>query len=297
MTTPADISVQIIVPNDANPSSGTPLLSAERRITPSWTISQLKSKLEPVTGIPASFQTLRTRGIGGVGSSWVLLSDETRLVGDPEYGLRRGSEIEILDTRPAAARQQFNFTDLSAVEKYQMPESEYEKLEDSVLAWKKRAKLGRFDPDQKTPAEMAEDRRKVDTDAIAARGIRVGLRCRVGNDDTRRGTVRYVGEIEGLGGAREAGCVWVGVELDEPVGRNDGSVLVEVQGQGPDDDDDEEEAQEAKNKKRDKATKKVRVFECGEKFGVFARPEKVEVGGQFAPLGLDELLDEDMEEV
>lgn len=32
--------------------------SCERRITPSWTISQLKAKLEPVTGIPASFQQL-----------------------------------------------------------------------------------------------------------------------------------------------------------------------------------------------------------------------------------------------
>src|SRR3954465_8064372 len=32
--------------------------STERRITPSWTISTLKSKLEPVTGIPPSAQKL-----------------------------------------------------------------------------------------------------------------------------------------------------------------------------------------------------------------------------------------------
>lgn len=32
--------------------------SCERRITPSWTISQLKAKLEPVTGIPVSSQQL-----------------------------------------------------------------------------------------------------------------------------------------------------------------------------------------------------------------------------------------------
>lgn len=32
--------------------------SCERRITPSWTISQLKAKLEPVTGIPISSQQL-----------------------------------------------------------------------------------------------------------------------------------------------------------------------------------------------------------------------------------------------
>ena len=41
----------------------------------------------------------------------------------------------------------------------------------------------------------------------------------------------------------------------------------------------------------------VRVFECRDKFGVFVRPEKVEVGEQWTMLGLDDLGDEDMEEV
>ncbi len=35
--------------------------SSERRITPSWSISQLKSKLEPVTGIPPSCQRLKLK--------------------------------------------------------------------------------------------------------------------------------------------------------------------------------------------------------------------------------------------
>nr|POF14871.1 cell polarity protein alp11 [Quercus suber] len=32
--------------------------SSERRITPSWTIAQLKARLEPITGVPASNQRL-----------------------------------------------------------------------------------------------------------------------------------------------------------------------------------------------------------------------------------------------
>jgi|SRR5687768_4777562 tubulin-folding cofactor B len=32
--------------------------SSERRITPSWTITQLRAKLEPITGIPPSCQKL-----------------------------------------------------------------------------------------------------------------------------------------------------------------------------------------------------------------------------------------------
>lgn len=32
--------------------------SAERRITPSWSIAQLKTKMEPITGIPPSSQRI-----------------------------------------------------------------------------------------------------------------------------------------------------------------------------------------------------------------------------------------------
>jgi tubulin-folding cofactor B len=35
--------------------------SSEKRITPSWSISQLRSKLEPVTGIPPSCQRLKLK--------------------------------------------------------------------------------------------------------------------------------------------------------------------------------------------------------------------------------------------
>ena len=155
-----------------------------------------------------------------------------------------------------------------------MPEAEYEQLSDSVLAWKKQQKLGRFDPNTKSRMEIAEERRTKDEEEIMKKGVEVGMRCRVGRDDTRRGVVRFVGEILGLGGEKEAGCRWVGVELDEPVGRNDGSAKIETEGG-------------VQNNKK--------VFECKDKFGVFVRPEKVEVG-DWSPL--DDLeVDEDMEEI
>ncbi len=46
-----DIPIQVI----------SPAASSERRINPSWTISQLKAKLEPITGIAPSLQTLTLR--------------------------------------------------------------------------------------------------------------------------------------------------------------------------------------------------------------------------------------------
>ncbi len=44
----ADVPLQVISDNAAS----------ERRITPSWTIGQLKAKLEPITGIPPLSQKL-----------------------------------------------------------------------------------------------------------------------------------------------------------------------------------------------------------------------------------------------
>ena len=58
------------------------------------------------------------------------------------------------DTRPPGARA--NFTDVSAVPKYVMPLDEYESRAESVLAWKKAQKLGRFNPE----APEAEKRRE-----------------------------------------------------------------------------------------------------------------------------------------
>ena len=160
------------------------------------------------------------------------------------------------DTRPPGARP--NYTDTSGVDKYVMPENEYEKKADSVLAWKKAQKLGRFDPNapshEKARLESLEKE-------VAQRGIDIGKRCRVGGDDTRRGVIRYVGEVgeipNGIG-------QWVGVHLDEPVGKNDGSI----------------------------SGNRYWGQESAMKHGVFVRPERVEVG-DFPPM--DDL--EDMEEI
>lgn len=148
----------------------------------------------------------------------------------------------MLDTRPPGARP--NYTDTSGVEKYVMPEDEYAKKTDSVLAWKKAEKLGRFDPN-------APDREQAKIaafeDEIRSRGIEIGKRCRVGGDDTRRGVIMHVGDVKEIPGGSGA---WVGVQLDEPMGKNDGSINgVRYWGQASD-----------------------------MKHGVFVRPERVEVG-------------------
>ena len=152
---------------------------------------------------------------------------------------------------------------MSAVPKFDLPLEAYESRSDSVLAWKKSQKLGRFNPS--APSHLQQ---KIDSSyqEIRSRGIEVGKRCRLlpADADARRGEVAYVGEVEEIKGQVGA---WVGVRLDEPTGRNDGSVSG---GEGR------------------------RYFDAGgEKRGVFVRPERVEVGD--FPV-VDEFADEDDEE-
>ncbi|KAK3343762.1 CAP Gly-rich domain-containing protein [Lasiosphaeria hispida] len=188
--------------------------SSERRITPSWSIAQLKKKLEPITGIPPPCQIISLK-IKSHDSIPIEAADEESVYLQA-YPLQPYAELHIVDTRPPSARP--NFSSAADVEKYVMPEEEYEKKSDSVLAWKKAQKLGRFDPnapshEQAKIVAIAQE--------IEARGIAVGKRCRVGQDDTKRGVVKYVGEVKEIPGGMGS---WVGVELDEPVGKNDGSI-------------------------------------------------------------------------
>lgn len=64
-----------------------------------------------------------------------------------------------------------NFTDLSSVEKYELPTDTYESLPDSVLAWKKNQKLGRFDPNALSPEDALRKQVEKDRGEIASKGM------------------------------------------------------------------------------------------------------------------------------
>lgn len=77
------------------------------------------------------------------------------------------------------------------------------------MEFKQQHKFGRFAEQQKDDPED-----KVPED------IKVGARCEVETQEDglhKRGTVRYVGPTHFAKG------VWVGIEYDEPMGKNDGT--------------------------------------------------------------------------
>ena len=85
-----------------------------------------------------------------------------------------------------------------------------------------------------------------------AMNITVGSRCEIPELE-QRGEVKYVGKVPDMG------LGWfVGVKLDEPHGKNNGSF------------------------------NGVPYFTCPNKYGVFARPSEVNVG-DFPELDLDEI--------
>ena len=81
-------------------------------------------------------------------------------------------------------------------------------------------------------------------------GMEVGNRCEVAPGG-RRGEVKFIGEVPFELTEKQMptmGGYWIGVQYDEPVGRNDGTF------------------------------KGHRVFECQQGFGGFVRPKLVTVG-------------------
>ena len=173
-----------------------------------------------------------------------------------------------------------------------MPKSTYENLPDTVLDYKKKHLIGRFDPtmpekqEQKVKEMWQEiqdggkpsQRFMTTSGPMPAKplffgyalqqltcgvGITTDVRCCLVNEPTRRGVIRFVGTISSLPGLHNA--PWVGVALDEPFGKNDGSISGE------------------------------RYFDCDKNHGIFVRPERVEAG-YFPELGLEEE-DPDMEEI
>ncbi|KAK4698029.1 tubulin-specific chaperone B, partial [Lecanoromycetidae sp. Uapishka_2] len=230
--------------------------SSERRITPSWTIAHLKTKLEPVTGIPSSSQKL-ILCLPDQQQEIPIEADDEETVEIGKWSLVPYAEIKVTSITPSSNA----LPPLSSVEKQTMPKEQYETLPDTVLAYKKSHKIGRFDPNA---PEILEQKVKAMWKEIEDSKITKGSRCRL--NDSRRGAIAFVGPIPSLPGPQ--GAPWIGVALDEPTGKNDGSVNGE------------------------------RYFRCAKNTGVFVRAEKVEVG-EFAELGLDDEdeLGSEMEEI
>lgn len=144
-------------------------------------------------------------------------SDEGRRVGDkharardPADALTPSRAPQVSNTDPTPAFASGAFTDTSAAPKFELTDDEYAQRRDTVQAYLRSQRLG---PKFGAPASEPGSPKPAVIHEVPA-GLEVGKRCEV--DGVGRGEVRFVGKTAGADG------VYVGVNLDEPVGKNDG---------------------------------------------------------------------------
>uniref|UniRef100_A0A7S2W9K5 CAP-Gly domain-containing protein n=1 Tax=Rhizochromulina marina TaxID=1034831 RepID=A0A7S2W9K5_9STRA len=229
------------------------------------TVGEVKSKLHRHCGTPAQFQRLVLKDGG---QPICELSDDSRMLGF--YSVESGMTIHIIDEDPYSLSRGGGLEDTSLIEKYRMSEDTYDKRKGTVREWirEQKAKDPNWKPPKanmmtgnpwarQDPQAAAEPEEEVPVGPETVEGIKIGDRCEV-MPGARRGTVAFVGEVEGLG---SKGGHWVGVTFDEPVGKSDGTVKGQT------------------------------VFECPPGFGGFIRGRNLTVG-DFPEEDLD-LEDED----
>ncbi|KAK2958655.1 putative Tubulin-folding cofactor B [Blattamonas nauphoetae] len=174
-------------------------IRTEKKFTLATPIHSIKSSLYSITGTPPGRMNLQLRDEDGD-----LLEDnlqDGKTLGD--YDTYDYIRLHVVDTSP-----QTEFSDLadtSKVKKFELDEEQYESRPDSFRKFKERNQ-GLFQ--KKEPSKEAKSEEPDFPEDI------VGKRCQIPGD--RRGTVRFVGKLP-----KKAG-IFVGVELDEPLGKNDG---------------------------------------------------------------------------
>ncbi|KAH8104089.1 CAP Gly-rich domain-containing protein [Cristinia sonorae] len=234
---PSAVSIWVVSPDTRS----------ERKFDLHLTVGSLKDKLELITGVPPQNQRITVHNSDSDNDPLAVLDDDAKPLGF--YGVRDWQTLKVTDLNPSVSFTG-QLTDVSQVDKFELSSDAYAQRQDTVLAYKQRNKIGRFSEKEGTAPKP-----------VVEVNIPIGSRCEVETAEEnfhKRGTVRFVGPTKFGNGEG----IWVGIEYDEPIGKNDGS----VQGE--------------------------RYFECQPNFGVFVRPDRVKIGDY--PVEEIEFSDEEM---
>lgn len=102
--------------------------------------------------------------------------------------------------------------------KFELSDQQYNTKRNTVRDFLRRNQLGKYNAEEQAKMTERAAEELAEQERLAALAV-VGARCLVTAKGPRRvGTVRYCGEFDGKAG------VFVGVEFDEPLGVNDGTV-------------------------------------------------------------------------
>jgi len=217
---------------------------AEKRFDRGLTIADVKMRLEMVTGASAGQMIVTV--LDHNDRELFALQDNDALLGS--HCIEENYRLHVSDN----SKKFGEFDDLSKVQKFELSEDSYDEKQDTVRSYLRRNKLGKFNAEEMAEQQHKEEARKEELKQ-KLETIHLGDRCEVRSqgEPTRRGAVRFVGETSFKEGT------WVGVQYDEPLGKNDGSVGGK------------------------------RYFTCPAKYGGFTRPANV-FTGDFPELDYDD---------
>lgn len=210
---------------------------AEKRFELSKTIGQIKANIATHFATPTEQMTLKL--LDDAGQTVEPNMQDDKMLG--YYQCRDGYTIHVIDNQPNAPSAHDEFSDVSKVEKFEIDEKAYAARTDNARAFRERMVAQQRAEAEKAGIKLPTELHSESYKEVAEK-IKAGDRCKVFPGD-RLGAVRFVGPVPGL----KPGY-WVGVEYDEPVGKNDGAVG------------------------------KVRYFQCFGNHGGFVRPDQVTVG-------------------
>ncbi|XP_038701606.1 tubulin-folding cofactor B [Tripterygium wilfordii] len=204
--------------------------SAEVRFSLQMTVEAVKEKLWKKCG--TSMNSMRLELYDDANSKISDLDDHAKPFGF--YSPLDGYRIHVIDLDPSSVTSGGWLEDTSLVEKYSISDEAYMKRDGTFRKFKE--KLASQNPsafESKISENYMEE---------LCANIKVGDRCEV-EPGEKRGVVKYVGQAESI-----APGFWVGIQYDEPLGKNDGMV------------------------------KGTRYFEAPPLHGAMVRPDKVKVG-------------------
>jgi len=218
-------------------TSNITMMRSEKRFPKSLIIAELKNKLEMITG--ASSASMKISVFNKDDKEVCSLNDDSKMLGS--YPVDNGHRLEVTDNSKVAGE----FENTAGVDKFELTKEEYGNKRDTVQAYLKKNKMGKYNAEEM--AALAAEKIKQEEEEkkiVDDRGMVDGARCQVtlAGKSKRKATIKFVGNVHFQPGW------WVGVQYDEPYGKNDGS----VGGQ--------------------------RYFTCQNKYGGFVKPVAVEVG-------------------
>jgi CAP-Gly domain len=119
--------------------------------------------------------------------------------------------LQVVDSDPNNTAQ--SLTDVSQVEKYQISEDAYAQRNDTFRKFKNRF-LADDIAERKEKRQQEKETQELQETKLATE-VKVGMRCEVAG--SKRGVVKFVGDVKFHSGK------WVGVQLDEPLGKHNGT--------------------------------------------------------------------------